>query len=73
MKRHGSLKKTCKIWLKKAFPSTFFGKKSNSAGEFSNMLVWDACPVHRAEGIKKHLKQNVFITNLENLKLHGIF
>ena len=52
--------KSCKIWLKRAFPNTFFKQQVNKV-EFSKMLVWDACPVHRAEGIKKHLKTNVIV------------
>ena len=51
--------KACKIWLRRAFPSTFFGGRNTA--EYNKMLGWDACPVHRAESVKKHLKTNVFI------------
>lgn len=64
--------KSCKIWLKHAFPSTFF-KTSGNRAEYTKMLVWDACPVHRADSIKKHLKSNVCLTNVENIKLHDFF
>ena len=44
--------KSCISWLKRAFPSTFFNKKSKD-DEYTKMIVWDACPVHRANNIKK--------------------
>ncbi len=50
--------KSCKLWLKRAFPSTFF-KTARNPADYTKMLVWDACPVHRADGVKKYLKSNV--------------
>ena len=67
---------SCKLWLKRAFPTTFFPttkNKKKKKNEFTKMLVWDACPVHRADEIKKYLKQNVFMINVKNIKLYGSF
>ena len=60
---------SCLLWLKTAFKSTFY--KSDSKAAFDKVLIWDACPVHRAEKIKKHLKSKVLFTNEENIKCYN--
>ena len=63
-------------WTKLAFAkkSEFFNprRKSQKKDPYDKMLVWDACPVHRAEKVKKHLKINVILFYLENIECHDI-